>query len=83
MRMRLNNVGRSLIHRYNSDDDIIIIPGYLITSLPSTSDLLSLHDPTVQGYGENEVRGLNIQYVLCLINGNYFSCFVSYKDHMS
>ena len=81
--MRLDNVGRPLIHRYNSDDDIIIIPDYLITPPPSTSGLLSLHDLTAQGYGENEVRRLNIQYILCLINSNYISCFVSYKDHMS
>lgn len=81
--MWLDNVGRPLIHGYNSDDDIIIIPDYLITPPPSTSGLLSLHDLTAQGYGEDEGRRLSIQYALCLINGNQISYLVHYKDHMT
>ena len=80
--MWLDNVGRPLIHGYNSDDDIIIIPS--VWSLhPSTSDLLSIHDPIAQDYGDNEVRRLIIPYALCLITGPCISYSVCYKDHMS
>ena len=59
MKIWLDNVGKPLIHSYHSDDDIIIILS-VWSFHPSTSDLLSIHDPIAQGYGDNEVRRLII-----------------------
>ena len=62
----------------NDDDDNSFY--CLVTSLPSTSGVPSVHDPTAEGYGEDEGRRLSIQYALSLINGNQISYFVHYKD---
>lgn len=48
-----DNVDRPLIHSYNSNNDDYKYSWCLITSLPSTSGLLSVHDPTAQDYGED------------------------------
>ena len=78
-----DNEGRPLIHSYNSNNDDYKYSWCLITSLPSISGLLSVHDPTAQDYGEDKVSISRIQYALCLTSGIYVFYFVCYKDHMS
>ena len=78
-----DNAGRPLIHSYNSNNDDYKYSWCLITSLPSISGLLSVHDPTAQDYGEDKVSISRIQYALCLTSGIYVLYFVCYKDHMS